>query len=127
MKKMLKEVNQIHIFISSSGSGSSSDFLTSYGSYGSGSCSGSTTEFKTLCCPVLDKVGEHQRQRCGGRQAGRRPRPHLDHHPLFPGSGDHCAHAQSTVPFSFAVCQMSRDEILGHQFTERLESFAPCY
>ncbi len=38
MKKILKEGNQIHIFISSSGSGtvinygSGSDFLTSYGS-----------------------------------------------------------------------------------------------
>jgi hypothetical protein len=43
MKKSLDEVNQIHNFISSSGSGtvinygSGSDFLTSYGSYGSGS------------------------------------------------------------------------------------------
>jgi hypothetical protein len=43
MKKILDEGNQTHNFISSSGSGtvinygSGSDFLTSYGSYGSGS------------------------------------------------------------------------------------------
>jgi len=47
MKKMFDEGNQIHNFISSSGSetvinyGSGSDFFTSYGSYGSGY--GSTT------------------------------------------------------------------------------------
>jgi hypothetical protein len=40
MKKMLNEENQIHNFISSSGSGS--DFLTSYGS-GSGSTSQKVT------------------------------------------------------------------------------------
>jgi hypothetical protein len=56
MKKMFNEGNQIHNFISSSGSGtvinygSGSDFLTSYGSYGSGSGSGSTT---------LEKCGPH--------------------------------------------------------------------
>jgi hypothetical protein len=49
------------------------------------------TGVQTLCCSVLDKAGEHQRQRCCGREAGRRPRPHLDHHPLLPGSGDLCA------------------------------------
>jgi hypothetical protein len=51
MKKMFNEGNQIHNFMSISGSGtvinygsgSGSDFLTSYGSYGSGSGSGSTT------------------------------------------------------------------------------------
>jgi hypothetical protein len=51
MKKMLIEGNQINNFMSSSGSGtvinygsgSGYDFLTSYGSYGSGSGSGSTT------------------------------------------------------------------------------------
>ncbi len=49
MKKMFNEGNQIHNFMSSSGSGtvinygSGSDFFTSYGSYGSGSVSGSTT------------------------------------------------------------------------------------
>ncbi len=53
MKKMLYEGNQIHNFMSSSGSGtvidygSSSDFLTSYGSsYGSGS--GSTSQKVTV-------------------------------------------------------------------------------
>ena len=51
MKKMLSAGNQIHIFISSSGSGtvinygSGSDFLTSYGScYGSFSGAGSTSQ-----------------------------------------------------------------------------------
>jgi hypothetical protein len=49
---MLNEVNQIHIFISSSGS--SSDFLTSYGSYGSGSGSGSGSTTQNLRpCAVL--------------------------------------------------------------------------
>jgi hypothetical protein len=50
MKKMLNEGNQIHNFLSSSGSGtvinygSGSDFLTSYGSgYGSGSTSQKVT------------------------------------------------------------------------------------
>jgi hypothetical protein len=57
----------------------------------------------TLCCSVLDKAGEHQRQRCCGRQASRRPRPHLDHHPLLPGSGDHCACAR-LLYYSLAQC-----------------------
>ncbi len=45
MKKMLNEGNQMHNFISSSGSGS--DFLTSYGSG-----SGSTTQKVTVPVPV---------------------------------------------------------------------------
>jgi hypothetical protein len=54
---MLNEGNQKHNFISSSGSGtvinygSGSDFLTSYGSYGSGS--GSTTLVGTIIMPNL--------------------------------------------------------------------------
>jgi hypothetical protein len=55
MKKMLNEGNQIHNFISSSGSGtviiygSGSDFLTSYGS---SSGSGSTCQKVTVPVPV---------------------------------------------------------------------------
>ena len=33
-----------------------------------------------------DKAGEHQRQRRGGREARRGTWPHLDHHPVLPGS-----------------------------------------
>ncbi len=58
MKKMFNEGNQIHYFISSSGSGtvinygSGSDFLTSYGSgYGSGSTSQKVT-VATVPVPV---------------------------------------------------------------------------
>ncbi len=58
MKKMLIEGNQIHHFMSSSGSGtvikygSGSDFLTSYGSgYGSGSTSQKVT-VPTVPVPV---------------------------------------------------------------------------
>jgi hypothetical protein len=60
MKKMLNEENQIHSFISSSdsgtvinyGSGSGSDFLTSYGfSSGSGSTSQKVT-VPTVLVPV---------------------------------------------------------------------------
>ncbi len=58
MKKMFNEGNQIHTFISSSGSGtvinygSGSDFLTSYGSgYGSGSTSQKVT-VPTVPVPV---------------------------------------------------------------------------
>jgi hypothetical protein len=58
MKKMFNEVNQIHNFMSSSGSGtvinygSGSDFLTSYGScYGSGSTSQKVT-VPTVPVPV---------------------------------------------------------------------------
>jgi hypothetical protein len=58
MKKMFNEGNQIHNFISSSGSGtvinygSGSDFLTSYGSgYGSGSTSQKVT-VPTVPVPV---------------------------------------------------------------------------
>ncbi len=58
MKKMFNEGNQIHDFISSSGSGtvinygSGSDFLTSYGSgYGSGSTSQKVT-VPTVPVPV---------------------------------------------------------------------------
>ncbi len=60
MKKMFNEGNQIHNFISSSGSGtiinygsgSGSDFLTSYGSgYGSGSTSQKVT-VPTIPVPV---------------------------------------------------------------------------
>ena len=60
MKKMLNEGNQIHNFMSSSGSGSvinygsgsGSDFLTSYGSgYGSGSTSQKVT-VPTVPVPV---------------------------------------------------------------------------
>jgi hypothetical protein len=53
MKKMLNEGNQIHNFISSSGSGtvinygSGSDFIESY-RYGSGSGSGSTSQKVTV-------------------------------------------------------------------------------
>ena len=58
---MFKEGNQIHNFMSSSGSGtvinyasgSGSDFLTSYDSYGSGSGSGSTTLLLTLLKSTL--------------------------------------------------------------------------
>jgi hypothetical protein len=63
MKKMFNEGNQIHNFMSSSGSGtvinygSGSDFLTSYGSgYGYGSGSGSTSQkvtVPTVPVPVL--------------------------------------------------------------------------
>ncbi len=58
MKKMFNEGNQIHNFMSSSGtvtnygSGSGSDFLTSYGSgYGSGSTSQKVT-VPTVPVPV---------------------------------------------------------------------------
>jgi len=50
MKKILNEGNQIHNFISSSGSGFGSDFLTSYGS-GSGSTSQKVT-VPTVPVPV---------------------------------------------------------------------------
>jgi len=63
MKKKINEGNQIHNFMSSSGSGtvinygSGSDFLTSYGSgYGYGSGSGSTSQkvtVPTVPVPVL--------------------------------------------------------------------------
>jgi hypothetical protein len=43
MKKLLNEGNQIHNYISSSGSGFGSDFLTSYGS-----ASGSTSQKVTV-------------------------------------------------------------------------------
>jgi hypothetical protein len=65
MKKMFNEGNQIHNFISSSGSGtiinygsgSGSDFLTSYGSgYGSGSTSQKVT---VPTVPVSVPVPQH--------------------------------------------------------------------
>ena len=65
MKKMSNEGNQIHNFISSSGSetvinycsGSGSDFLTSYGSD-----SGSTSQKVTVSTvPVLVPVPQHWR------------------------------------------------------------------
>ncbi len=65
MKKMFDEGNQIHNFISSSGSGtvinygSGSDFLTSYGSgYGSGSTSQKVT-VPTVPVPVPVPVPQH--------------------------------------------------------------------
>jgi hypothetical protein len=65
MKKMFNEGNQIHNFISSSGSGtvinygSGSDFLTSYGSgYGSGSTSQKVT-VPTVSVPVPVPVPQH--------------------------------------------------------------------
>jgi hypothetical protein len=63
MKKFLNEDNQIHNFISSSGSGtvisygSGSDFLTSYGS-GSGSTSQKVT-VPTVPVPVPVPVPQH--------------------------------------------------------------------
>ena len=55
MKKMCNEGNQIHNFISSSGS----DFLTSYGSgYGSGSTSQKVT-VPTVPVPVPVPVPQH--------------------------------------------------------------------
>ena len=55
MKKMFIEVNQIHNFMSSSGS----DFLTSYGSgYGSGSTSQKVT-VPTVPVPVPVPVPQH--------------------------------------------------------------------
>jgi hypothetical protein len=65
MKKMFNEGNQIHNFMSSSGSGtvinygsgSGSDFLTSYGS-GSGSTSQKVT-VPTVPVPVLVPVPQH--------------------------------------------------------------------
>jgi hypothetical protein len=63
MKRMLNEVNKIHNFLSSSGSGtvinysSGSDFLPSYGS---GSGSGSTSQKVTvLTVPVPVRVPQH--------------------------------------------------------------------
>jgi hypothetical protein len=63
MKKMLNEGNQIHNFMSSSGSGSviiydsGSDFLTSYSS---GSCSGSKSQKVTVpTVPVPVPVPQH--------------------------------------------------------------------
>ena len=63
MKKMLNEGNQIHNFMSSSGSGTviiyGSDFLTSYGSgYGSGSTSQKVT-VPTVPVPVPVPVPQH--------------------------------------------------------------------
>ncbi len=67
MKKMFNEGNQIHNFMSSSGSGtvtsygsgSGSDFLTSYGSgYGSGSTSQKVT-VPTVPVPVSVPVPQH--------------------------------------------------------------------
>ena len=67
MKKMFNEGNQIHNFMSSSGSGtvinygsgSGSDFLTSYGSgYGSGSTSQKVT-VPTVPVPVPVPVPQH--------------------------------------------------------------------
>jgi hypothetical protein len=67
MKKMFNEGNQIHNLISSSGSGtvihygsgSGSDFLTSYGSgYGSGSTSLKVT-VPTVLVPVPVPVPQH--------------------------------------------------------------------
>ncbi len=69
MKKMFNEGNQIHNFISSSGSGtvidygsgsgSGSDFLTSYGScYGSGS-TGQEVTVPTVPVPVPVPVPQH--------------------------------------------------------------------
>ena len=61
MKKFLNEGNQIHNFISSSGSrsvinyGSGSDFLTSYGS-GSGSTSQKVSTVPTVPVPLVKKV-----------------------------------------------------------------------
>jgi hypothetical protein len=61
MKKISNEGNQIHIFISSSESGtvnnygSGSDFLTSYGS-GSGSSSGSKSQEVTVPVPQVKKL-----------------------------------------------------------------------
>ena len=55
MKKMVNEGNQIHNFMSSSGS----DFLTSYGSgYGSGSTSQKVT-VPTVPVPVSVPVPQH--------------------------------------------------------------------
>ena len=65
MKKIFNEGNQIHNFISSSGSGtvinygSGSDFLTRYGSgYGSGSTSQKVT-VPTVPVPVPVPVPQH--------------------------------------------------------------------
>jgi hypothetical protein len=65
MKKLFNEGNQIHNFMSSSGSGtvinygSGSDFLTSYGSgYGSGSTSQKVT-VPTVPVPVPVPVPQH--------------------------------------------------------------------
>jgi hypothetical protein len=65
MKKMFTEENQIHNFMSSSGSGtvinygSGSDFLTSYGSgYGSGSTSQKVT-VPTVPVPVPQHCEYH--------------------------------------------------------------------
>jgi hypothetical protein len=68
MKKMFNEGNQIHNFMSSSGSGtvinygsgSGSDFLTSYGSgYGSGSTSQKITVPTVPTVPVPVPVPQH--------------------------------------------------------------------
>ncbi len=72
MKKMFIEVNQIHNFMSSSGSGtvinygSGSDFLTTYGSG-----SGSTTLITTLCIMGGGGVSSReQRSRARSRRGG---------------------------------------------------------
>ena len=78
MNKMFNERNQIHNFISSSGSGtiinygSGSDFLTSYGSgYGSGSTSQKVT-VPTVPVPVPQHCGWVRRgsEWCGVAQNG---------------------------------------------------------
>ncbi len=74
MKKMSNEGNQIHNFISSSGSGtvinygSGSDFLTSYVSgSGSGSGSGSTSQKVTVpTVPVPQRCYFRIQQRASG-------------------------------------------------------------
>ena len=70
MKKMLNIGNQIHNFVSRSGSGavikygSGSDFLTSYGSgYGSGSTSQKVT-VPTVPVPVSVPVPQHWSWMC---------------------------------------------------------------
>ncbi len=70
MKKMFNEGNKIHNLISRSGSGtvinygSSSDFLTSYGSgYGSGSTSQKVT-VPTVPVPVPVPVPQHWHLNC---------------------------------------------------------------
>jgi hypothetical protein len=74
MKIMFNEGNQIHYFMSSSGSetvinygsGSGSDFLTSYGS---GSGSGSTSQKVTVpTVPVPVPVPQHCSSGCGMAQ-----------------------------------------------------------